>query len=319
MKQKILFLITGDSSKEEATRHGNQNESLQDALRSRGAIVHVRCWRALDDKAVSQYDIVTFLCCDGYHYYPQKFKSFVEDVFRAAQRLNTGIRIFNGRDVVLWNMDKRYLNNLSDEGFLIPRSEFVDIYGYLESTLLSAIVAFANTHPIVLKPTMSSSANMTHLIKNPMSLLPSDKAFIRSALSKCATGDLSGLLLQEYAEEICHGEYSIVFIDCRLSHAFLKVPQMGDFRCQKHFGGTTKQIGLEDVPAKAIETSQKVICFLQKRFGVDAEGRDEINAKTLLYVRIDGIMKGEAFCLMEVEAIEPELWLDSGNGARGLE
>lgn len=314
MERNILVLITADPSKEEATRSEYQNKSLQDVLRSRGAIVHVRCWRHLDATAVSQYNIVTFLCCDGYHHYPQEFKAFVEDVLRAAQRLNTGIRILNGCDVVLWNMDKHYLNDLADEGFLIPRSTFIDIRDQSPSTLLSAITAFAETHPIVMKPTMSSSAKMTHLIKDPVFLLPSDRRFVRLALSQSASGDLSGLLLQEYAEEMCHGEYSIVFIDGRLSHAILKVPQTGEFRSQEHFGGTTRQISLEDVPAKAIETSQKVICFLQSRFG-----RNETNEKQLLYARIDGIMKGEAFCLMEVEAIEPELWLDSENGARGLE
>lgn len=319
MKREILFLVTKDPSKEEVAWVGNQNGMLPDALRNLGAIVHIRCWRDLDAMAVSKYNIVTFLCCDGYHYYPREFKTFVGDVLVAAQRLNTDIRILNGVNVVLWNMDKHYLDDLAHEGFLILRYAFVDICGYSESTLLFEINAFARTHPIVMKPTMSSSANMTHLIKTPTSFLPADEAFIRLAMSKCASGDLSGLLLQEYAEEICHGEYSFVFIDGQLSHAVLKVPQLGDFRCQKRFGGTTKQIGLEDVPAKAIETSRKVMCYLQSRFGINREGRNETNAQQLLYVRVDGIMKGRAFYLMEVEAIEPELWLHSGNGAGRIE
>lgn len=39
----------------------------------------------------------------------------------------------------------------------------------------------------------------------------------------------------------------------------------------------------------------------------------------LIYARIDGVMQDNAFILMEVEAIEPHLWLEAKTGNEALE
>lgn len=327
MERKILFLTTASPDAIKAARPCHQqNALLPEILRNRGirnrsAQVDVQCWRNsnFDAITISDYDIVTFLWCGEYYHHPKEFRVFVEDILMAAQRLNPSIHIINSPEIVLWNMDKQYLKELADKGFQIPRTEFVDIRNHSRSTLQAAITSFGGKTPVVLKPTMSGSAKMTSLIKDPQSIGPDDEDLLELAISQAATGDLSGLILQEYADGIREGEYSVIFINGRYSHTVLKTPRAGEFRCQVGFGGSTQQIKIGDVPKGAVETSRRVMAFVQSKFGGGSKREGTVDGGGLAYLRIDGILREKAFILMEVEAIEPELWLDTDTGAEGLE
>ena len=89
----------------------------------------------------------------------------------------------------------------------------------------------------------------------------------------------------------------------------LKVPVRGDFRCQAEFGGEIKEIDIEKVPLESIQTAERVIRYLEERVG-----------KTT-YCRVDGVFRDNGdFVLMELEAIEPHLWLETcrDSGTREL-
>ena len=55
---------------------------------------------------------------------------------------------------------------------------------------------------------------------------------------------------------------------------------------------------------------------MEKKF---VAGSEEERGKGLVYARIDGIMRGEDFVLMEIEAIEPHLWLEADNCEKWME
>ena len=40
-------------------------------------------------------------------------------------------------------------------------------------------------------------------------------------------GTSGGMIIQEYAEDVLQGEYSLIFISCSHSHTILKTPQFG--------------------------------------------------------------------------------------------
>jgi hypothetical protein len=71
----------------------------------------------------------------------------------------------------------------------------------------------------------------------------------------------------------------------------LKVPKAGDFRVQHYFGGAI-------VPATPPETVLKSAGKLVQKF-----------ANGCLYARVDGILSEGEFKLMELELIEPLLYL----------
>jgi len=100
-------------------------------------------------------------------------------------------------------------------------------------------------------------------------------------------------LVQEYVAAVENeGEWSLVYFDNRFSHSVIKKPRGGDFRVQRELGGT-----LQEAPAPDV-----VIQF--------ADAVLEKLAPTILFARVDLIANQGNICLMELELIEPELFLD---------
>lgn len=99
-------------------------------------------------------------------------------------------------------------------------------------------------------------------------------------------------LAQPFIQEIQSvGEYSLIFFNQKFSHAVLKTPAKADFRVQHYFGGTIQTI---DPSPEMLKSCQELI--------------NEF-APTSLYARVDGVEIDGVFHLMELELIEPYLFL----------
>ena len=315
---KVLFLTTEPPENIKAEWPFYQNWFLPQLIRERGAVVELRCWRDsnLDAASVSKYNGITFLWCNDYHQHPKEFPAFVRTVLVPAQQMNPSLHIFNDPTIILWNCDKHYLLELAEAGYRVPRSKFVDISEHTHGSLTSIIEKFSKSKALVLKPAISGSARNTHLIKDPQILTSEDKAFLDHILTEGTNGDL---ILQQYEEGISAGEYSLIFVNGRHTHTILKKPRTGDFRCQGEYQGTTEEIAAADVPCCASDAAQQIWNFLESKV---KQPRNETGVQTgrgLVYARIDGIIKDDAFILMEIEAIEPHLWLEAKSGNEALE
>ena len=84
----------------------------------------------------------------------------------------------------------------------------------------------------------------------------------------------------------------MLFFGGNFSHAILKTPKDGDFRVQHSHGGSFRLVEMEE------SYIQKAQLYVEKF------------AQGSLYVRVDGIIKDKEFYLMELELIEPYLYLD---------
>lgn len=316
MTTKVLILTTQDPSSIKAEWPYYQNWTLPQKLEEAGAAVTIRCWQdpTLDSHAIAQFDVVTFLWCNNYHLYAVDFIAFLEDVLVPAQQLSPALKVVNDTALILWNIDKKvYLPDLSAEGFLVPKTVFADSVRGSDTTaiLQDSLSHFPNADsPLVLKPSISGSSKQTHLIKSPSHLRAADKEYLSTISERGLDGSL---VIQAYEPGIENGEYSLVFIAGRLSHTMLKTPSKGEFRCQSEFGGDICELERCEVPALAVKTAWKVVRLLERRFlGLDR--------RHLVYVRVDGVVRqsGE-FVIMEVEAIEPHLWLETSCQAGGYE
>lgn len=106
------------------------------------------------------------------------------------------------------------------------------------------------------------------------------------------------VIVQEFVPEVIHdGEWSLVFFDRQFSHATKKTPKSGDFRVQEEHGGSS-------TPMKA---SQTMIGEAERVIG--CVGGD------LLYARVDVVDRPAGVTLMELELIEPWLFLTTAPGA----
>lgn len=307
---KVLFLTTQDPSTIVAEWPYYQNWTLPQALEDKGVSVSKLCWQDPNTtpEKLATFDIISLLWCNNYHAYAQTFIEFLRDVLVPATRLSPRLRVVNHAGIVLWNVDKEmYLQDLMKHGFLISDTTFVpDAQNQTLAELQARIAAFAGDAqtPVVLKPSISGSSKMTHLIRGAHHLSRKDQDFLQSIIDDGIDGSL---LIQRYEPGIEGGEYSMVFINGLHTHTMVKTPCKGEFRCQAEFGGGIAEIPAHVVPKNAIEVAGKVIKHLERKFpsGSNLKGG-------AVYARVDGVIRSDGrFVLMEVEAIEPHLWLET--------
>jgi hypothetical protein len=77
----------------------------------------------------------------------------------------------------------------------------------------------------------------------------------------------------------------------------IKQPAKKDFRVQNDFGGSATHTA---PPASALKQAEKILDLIDE---------------PLLYARVDGIVSENKFVLMELELIEPMLFLEKENGS----
>jgi len=104
--------------------------------------------------------------------------------------------------------------------------------------------------------------------------------------------------VQKFMPEIqTQGESSFIFFHGEFSHAVGKLPATGDFRVQTEFGGSVREF----IPSRSvIDAATEVLR------GVEYQP---------LYARVDGLEREGKFVLMELELIEPILFLGLGKAA----
>jgi glutathione synthase/RimK-type ligase-like ATP-grasp enzyme len=229
-----------------------------------------------DDRGAdwSAYSALVIRSCWDYHVRHDEFVQWLDELDRA------GVPVFNPVALVRWNMDKRYLRELQQRGIAIPETQWLE-RGSTRS--LAQLLRDAGWTDAIVKPAVSASATDTW--RASTTSVASDEARFRELTARAA------VLVQRYVAEIeTRGEWSLVFIDGRLSHAGLKRPRSGDFRVQKEHGGTSTPA--EPPPAVA-DASRAVM---------DALPHD------CFFARIDGVETGAGYVLMEAECIEPDLF-----------
>ena len=101
-------------------------------------------------------------------------------------------------------------------------------------------------------------------------------------------------------------------------NTILKKPQAGEYRCQGEFGGSIEEIAMVDVPRYADDAAQQIRGSLESMVKKPDNETGIQTARRLGYARIDGILKGDAFISMEIEAIELHLWLEAKTGGKAL-
>lgn len=312
LRPRVLFLTTQDPATIIAEWPYYQNWTLPQAIEDRHVAVSKLCWLdlATTSKKLATFDIISLLWCNNYHAYAHKFIAFVRDVLVPATQLSPSLRVVNHAGIILWNVDKKiYLQDLSSKGFLVPETVFIQNAQASSLTELSEkITAFAadtNT-PVVLKPSISGSSKMTHLIRDPHAFSTADTSFLKTVAKDGFDGSL---LIQRYEPGIENGEYSMVFINGKHTHTMIKTPCKGEFRCQAEFGGGIGELPAHLVPKSAIKVAYEIIAHLEKMFpsGTSLKGG-------AVYARVDGVVRDDGtFVLMEVEAIEPHLWLETAD------
>lgn len=198
--------------------------------------------------------------------------------------------LHNPSEVVAWNTHKRYLLALADAGVdvvptrLVPRGTDLDLAADL-----------AHLVELIVKPAVSAGSNDTYRVGPDR---PLSDEIIADLVSR------HDLLVQPFIASITDpGETALVVIDGQLAHAFVKRPADGDFRVQLQFGATNALVEPTRAQVRLAESAM--------------DAARELTGSDLLYGRVDLVDVDGTPHLMELELIEPDLWLRAAPGSLG--
>jgi len=254
---------------------------LADELRARGVGVRALPWDSIAPSEAKSSRVCLRSTWD-YHLRSPEFQEWIETFSQIPGAL------WNPPDTVLWNLDKAYLRDLEKAGIPLPPVLSFEP-GYRPD--LKALLAERDWARAVLKPRVSASAHGTHLISAGETLTAEEWVPLLA----------SGALLQEFVPEIqTGGEVSLMFLAGGFSHAVRKMPAPRDFRVQEYFGGKTV---LEEPRRELVAFGERVVRAI---------------CRPWIYARVDVVETDRGPLLMELELIEPELFLNFAPGAAAV-
>ncbi len=196
-----------------------------------------------------------------------------------------GPPLLNPPSIVRWNLDKHYLRDLQQSGirtvptqWIVPTSDgaSVDWESYFD--LLQG-------DEVVLKPCISAGSEDTYRLRKESR--HEWEAAMNAVVAK------RSMMLQEFQPSILDkGEVSLIAWGGRVSHAVRKRGKSGDFRIQFQFGGSANRC----IPTEAeITFAEEILMKCQPE---------------TVYARVDLVYNRQSQPqVMELELIEPELWL----------
>ncbi len=189
-------------------------------------------------------------------------------------------RLFNPIDLLQWNRDKKYLQELKAKGVSVIPTHWEEEFD--PSTLPDSVATWPN-EKIVVKPQVGAGSVNTFLFSkeewvekhNELSALAGQQVMIQPFMEKVVT----------------EGEHSAHYFAGEHSHTILKTPKAQDFRSQEEYGSHVRKI---EPSSPQLEFCEKVLDQLQSDW---------------LYARVDFINDGEGKPhLIELEMIEPSLY-----------
>lgn len=247
---------------------------LQDALRERGCESDRVDWA---DPTIdwSTFHVAVFRTTWDYFDKREQFSQWLE-------RVATQTKLCNGEALVRWNMDKHYLADLASAGLAIVPTRFIERG---DGQPIAQWLAMSGWNEAIIKPCISGAARHTYRVnaENGVEI----ERVIRPLLAE------ESFMLQPFLRRVLEqGEDTLMIVDGEYTHAIRKLPKRGDFRVQDDHGGTVH----ERTPSAA------QIALAQRVFAACSPAP--------AYGRVDMVQDDHGeWVIMELELIEPELWL----------
>ncbi len=270
----------------------NDDRPLAAALSAAGHHVEAAPW---DDAGIdwNKYDSVIIRSTWNYHKHPDAFRAWIRQLDSLQKH------IANPVDILEWNMDKHYLADLREADVPLPPTIFLEKQSLPD---MEGIFVSTGWQKAVIKPCISATAYNTWT-SDPITAA-SDTKKLHAQLQT------HRYMIQEFMEEVeSDGEYSLIFFGQQYSHAVKKTVKKGDFRVQSEYGGSSATARPDrSIIRQATAIIDKTVSLdklsaLDKAVHLDSSPR-------LLYARVDGVIRNDIFTLMELELVEPSLYIN---------
>jgi glutathione synthase/RimK-type ligase-like ATP-grasp enzyme len=248
------------------------DQVLREAIERRGHPVVPAVWGAPVDQGATVVLRATWDYVDD----PQRFLAWLDHLD------DQGATVHNPTTVVRWNMHKRYLLDLEARGVPIVPTRLL---ARSSPVRLDDVARATGWDDVVVKPAVGATARLTiHQAREGREQTAAHLATLLAA---------EDVLVQPFVPSIvADGEVSIMAVAGTPTHAVRKRAKPGDWRVQVNFGGTDERIDLDD---ELVSTARRVLDALDQ---------------APKYARVDVARFDGELHLMELELIEPDLYLD---------
>lgn len=250
-----------------------EDNLLQTALEEKGFIVCKKDWADKDFDWTTTKNAIFRTTWD----YFDRFDEF----FTWLENTKNKTTFINSAEIIKWNIDKHYLQDLEKSGINIAPTLFIKKG---DKITLQKLFGKTNWAEAVIKPAVSGAARHTYRI-SPSNCEHYENIFQKLIYEEC-------ILFQEFLNNItAKGEISLIMIGGKFTHAVKKIAKKGDFRVQDDHGGKVERYS----------PSQTEILF--------AEQCVKKSPLSPIYARVDIVYDNKNKpSLSELELIEPELW-----------
>ncbi|MFF2370322.1 RimK family alpha-L-glutamate ligase [Agromyces sp. NPDC058110] len=255
----------------------DDDRRLIDALRDRGVDAEPVAWSA-DGVDWDAYDVAVLRSTWDYVDRTELFLEVMTTIDRS------GCTLLNPLDAVHWNVDKRYLDDLADWGVpIVPVVRGLPA----EAAALVAEVESTGWTELVLKPSVGVGG--AGVVRTDAAGLPR----LLASLPRAAE-----VMVQPFAPSVLdEGELSFVSIGGSQSHVLRKRPAPGDFRAHGIYGGSVERSVASPGDVAEVEAMLSRLPF------------------DLHYARVDVVRLDGRLAVLELELVEPMLYLDRATGA----
>ena len=235
-------------------------------------------WQSTNPKW-DQFDAVIIRSTWNYQDHCQEFLKVLKEIEESKAVL------LNCRDLVAWNINKKYLKELEENNVCIVPTLWEE--NYSKEIFETAKTKFKSKEYII-KPCVSAGSFDTFRLNEDVEAVDHEKLAILFKNRE--------FMIQPFMSTIIEGgEYSLFFFNGEYSHAIVKKPKENDFRVQEEFGGQLTLITPEEELLASAKVALQAIPYGTLYARMD-------------FVKINSNSKGKQFALMEAELIEPSLY-----------
>lgn len=251
-------------------------------LRALGWEVQPVSWRR-PGVAWNGYDLVVIRSTYDYMTAPDAFLAALEEIERS------GTPLFNDLGIVRWNLRKTYLRDLAGRGVPVVPTIWRD---GLRPGELGDLFRAVGAAEAVVKPVVGANAEGAWRL---------DARTVRERAEEIEAWYADrALMAQPFVPAVVQeGEFSLFYFNGEHSHTILKTPRASDFRVQEEHGGQIRPVAADAALLAAGGAALRAI------------------GAAPLYARADFVRTpaNDGFWLMELELIEPSLYLRMDPGA----
>ncbi|RLJ80925.1 ATP-grasp domain-containing protein [Pedobacter alluvionis] len=254
----------------------SEDDKLLNFLKEKGLKIEKVIW---NDRNINWEDYSLAILKSPWDYF-----DLIEEFYHWLDHLEAKkVKLLNPIDVVRWNANKQYLQEIEAAGLKITPGFFIQNQ---ESVNLEYFFEKFNTNKLIVKPCVSGGA------KNTFKVTADNVNEVNQKLNLLIQNE--DFIIQPFLPEILEsGEWSFIFFNGLYSHSLIKKAKPGDFRVQPAHGGSVHP---QRPGEELIATAQQYVTLF---------------AKDCLYARVDGTFVNGEFLLMELELIEPFLFLNT--------